>query len=49
MSRVAHCGKANMGKQTVEKQSVLGTFFWCQVWADEGLELSPGINFCAVC
>lgn len=31
----------------VEKQGVLEMFFSCQVWADEGLELSPVINFCA--
>lgn len=44
---MVHCEKADIGKQMVEKQVVLGMFFWCQFWTDEGLELSPVINFCA--
>lgn len=44
---MVHCEKVNIGKPMVEKQGVLGTFFWCQFRTDEGLALSPVINLCA--
>ena len=35
-----------MGEGCYFQQAVLYRFFWCCLWTDEGLELTPGMNFC---